>query len=862
MATGGVSAREVRQTLYDIMRGDRPFEKKARDALRLGAEYLGVEAAYFARVDPEAEFWECLVSVGEDSVVVPDGTALDLKSTYCRHVVGAGNTVALDDVQSEWEDDRAVDKQGHDCYHGTPVYIDGELYGTVCFVNEQSRAAPFTTEETILAEQIARSLEREQELERTHDQLELALSATDTGIWEWNIETNEIHWDETVERLLGLEPGEFDGSFESFADRIHPADFDETRESIQAAAETGERYEAQFRMSHENGELRWVQVRGKVVDDGTRMVGTHRDITERIERTQELTETKQRLEVALKGTDTGVWEWDMETDEVIWTLPMEQVFGVEPGTFEGTFDAFIDRVHPADVPALEAAIDEAVETDGHFETAYRIQRDDGERRWVEGRGEVHKVEDGTKRMVGIVTDITERKESERHLARREHQYRQLVNRLPAAYYAFDEDWTIIYHNEVFSDRMDVSDEELVGENIWETFPDISDSVAEETFREVMQTREPASCEYHNEQRGYWAKLQVYPYEGGIAVVSTDITERKKTLEAILDSAPLVLFALDQDGVITKSRGRGLAKLGFEPDELVGESVFDLYADNQDVRDGLERALNGEEFRTSMNLGSVFFETQYTPVFEDGEQAGVIGVSVDVTKTQRQREQLEFFDSILRHDVLNGMTVIKMRGELLASTLDGDQRSHAETIVKWCDRTTEITKRIQRVVEALTTPHEQLELYPVDVSQLLEQKIDDLQSAYPDAEFVGEFDEGIEVRADELLADVFGNILSNSVKHNETDGLAVETTLTVNEQFVQVRIADNGTGVPEERRESIFRRGETTHAKDSGSGFGLFFVDAMVEKYNGQIWVEASDAGGACFVVELPRPEAQAETAVI
>ncbi|EMA28366.1 ATP-binding protein [Haloarcula japonica] len=57
-------------------------------------------------------------------------------------------------------------------------------------------------------------------------------------------------------------------------------------------------------------------------------------------------------------------------------------------------------------------------------------------------------------------------------------------------------------------------------------------------------------------------------------------------------------------------------------------------------------------------------------------------------------------------------------------------------------------------------------------------------------------------------------------------------------------------------ESIFRRGETGHVKSTGSGFGLFFVDSMVEEYGGTVWVEDNEPTGAVFVIELPLPEAQ------
>jgi signal transduction histidine kinase len=97
------------------------------------------------------------------------------------------------------------------------------------------------------------------------------------------------------------------------------------------------------------------------------------------------------------------------------------------------------------------------------------------------------------------------------------------------------------------------------------------------------------------------------------------------------------------------------------------------------------------------------------------------------------------------------------------------------------------------------------------------------------------------------------------------GVSVETDATV----ARVRIADTGSGIPDDQKEAVFRRGEIGHAKATGSGFGLFFVDSMVEAYGGRVWVEdrtptnsvlsgTDRSGGAVFVVELPLTNAAAD----
>lgn len=560
----------------------------------------------------------------------------------------------------------------------------------------------------------------------------------------------------------------------------------------------------------------------------------------------------RRLQVALTGTNTGVWEWHLDTDELIWTESMKQLFGVESGAFAGTLEGFTDRVHPDDLPHVQSALETAVEQNGLFQSESRILRDDGDQRWVYARGELHETPGEPRRMVGIVTDITERKLNEQALHRQESQYKQLVERLPQAHYTVDDEWRITFCNEALADRLGMSSEEVQGQLLWDVFPEGEGSIIEQTFQRVMETNEAESFEYEDGNR--IVSIQAYPYHDGVAAVSTDISSQREALLSVLDATPVILYRFDDEGIFQEMRGKMLSELGLDPDDLIGESVFDVYADYPEVVEAARRALDGESFRYTVTLGDVTLETNFTPVYEDGEVIGVIGVSMNVSELQRQRERMEFFNSILRHDVLNGMTVIKMRAEILAAELDGEHQQYAQTIVDWCDTTTDVTNRVRRVIQTLTTPDEEHSLEAVDVSTILERKHKELSNAYPSIDFSMTAPEDVLVTADELLADVLGNLLTNSIEHNDTDGLRIETTVECDGDTARIRVADNGTGIADERRESVFRRGETSHAKETGSGFGLFFVDVMIGKYGGSIRVEDSESGGACFVIELDLEE--------
>lgn len=131
--------------------------------------------------------------------------------------------------------------------------------------------------------------------------------------------------------------------------------------------------------------------------------------------------------------------------------------------------------------------------------------------------------------------------------------------------------------------------------------------------------------------------------------------------------------------------------------------------------------------------------------------------------------------------------------------------------------------------------------PVSVASILETKRSLREESFPDAEFV--LDDplpNVEVTANEMLSSVFRNILNNAVQHNDK-----ETPI------VEVRIADNGPGVPDEQKDVIFGKGQKGLGSP-GTGIGLYLVQTPIAQYGGDVWVEDNDPTGAVFVVQLPK----------
>ena len=117
-------------------------------------------------------------------------------------------------------------------------------------------------------------------------------------------------------------------------------------------------------------------------------------------------------------------------------------------------------------------------------------------------------------------------------------------------------------------------------------------------------------------------------------------EKEFHLRTVLTSAPIILFALDKDGIFTLSEGKGLEKLGLQSDQLVGQSVFEVFHAVPDLLEKFRGALKGSLHHSVDRIGDALFEAQFSPLRnEQGIITGVIGVATDVTERKRLEDTL-------------------------------------------------------------------------------------------------------------------------------------------------------------------------------------------------------------------------------
>ena len=139
---------------------------------------------------------------------------------------------------------------------------------------------------------------------------------------------------------------------------------------------------------------------------------TH-DVTEAQEAAKALGISEERFDLALKGSNLGIWDWDLENDTIFWSNHCLKILGIDREGFTGDPGEFWDRLHPEDKDRIAIARKLHVDRNQPYSAQYRIRRADGTYRWIETRGQAVRDEHGrAKRFIGSAEDITERLKDE------------------------------------------------------------------------------------------------------------------------------------------------------------------------------------------------------------------------------------------------------------------------------------------------------------------------------------------------------------------------------------------------------------------------------------------------------------------
>jgi PAS domain S-box-containing protein len=241
------------------------------------------------------------------------------------------------------------------------------------------------------------------------ERLEVALKASGTGTFRWNIRTDALTWDENLDGLFGLEPGQTPRSLEQFVSLVHPDDRAEVIERCRRCADAGSDFDMEFRVVRPDGSVRWLDDKGKTFFDPadgrpSYMTGACVDVTAWRATADALRESEARLRQLADAMPQIVWMTDARGEIDYFNRRWEEYTGLAVGQSLG--GAWVDVVHPDDRATAVARWRRAVETGEPFDNEHRYRRHDGTYRWQLARGLPVRDDGGAVvRWLGTSTDI-------------------------------------------------------------------------------------------------------------------------------------------------------------------------------------------------------------------------------------------------------------------------------------------------------------------------------------------------------------------------------------------------------------------------------------------------------------------------
>src|SRR5919106_1312583 len=441
--------------------------------------------------------------------------------------------------------------------------------------------------------------------------------------------------------------------------------------------------------------------------------------------------------------------------------------------------------------------------------------------------------------------------SQTELAEAEERYRTLVEQIPAVIYIDEDDdvATARYVSPYYETMLGYTPQErLADPELWIKLlhPDDRDRVMEES------TQSERTGEFRSEYRMVAKDGRVvWVREEGILLhdesgrhlgwqgVLMDVTDRKTAEEAlrrlaqqnrlILDSAGEGIFGLDGEGRITFVNPAATEMLGWSPEELVGRVGHDVihhshpdgspyFLDEcpiyQAFRDGVTRRVDDEVF---WRRDGSSFPVEYTRT----PLSAVMGYALTLKQDELnlpEEERRELLDRL----AANAQKLQRLLGDLLD---------------------------VDRMERGILEPQR----HPVDLYALARRVVEETDVR----------GRGVELDVEPLVAEVDGpkverileNLLVNAAKHTPP-GTVVRVRIERDDGGVLVAGEDGGAGVPEERKEAVFRpfeRGPRAPTHAPGTGIGLSLVARFAELHGGRAWVEDRPGGGATFLVSLPAP---------
>ncbi|MFX0082383.1 MAG: PAS domain S-box protein [Candidatus Hodarchaeota archaeon] len=702
---------------------------------------------------------------------------------------------------------------------------------------------------------------------------------------------------------------------------IHPEDIQRVLKYYKKAIRKGEG-KIELRVRHKDGYYIWVEVKGKRFVDVNNKLKTliiSRDITERKEIERKLKESEEKYRLISETAYDLITVLNKKFKyEYINENAFMQVLGYSSVDIIGK--SALKFVHPDDLSRTVKTLMEGFKQ-GRGEMEYRLKHIEGHWVWFEGKGKTFVDKDGELKAIIISRDINQRKLAEEKLRQSEERYRLISQNSDENLFIFDMNLNLIYNDTNVPNILGYTYEEMKDLSLMDYNVPSSLKIALNAYKEELRN-ERKKLKDPNRIRTF--EVEQIHKDGSIVNVETkftflrdkdgkatgilglsrNITKRKQAEQKLKESEEKYRLisetAYDLIGVLNKKFKHEYINetafrqiLGYSREDILGKSALkfihpdDLSKITKALFEGFKQGEGEGELRFRHKEGHwVWIESKGKTYFDvDGEIKALV-ISRDITERKKAANALkeseekyreaynraQFYKDLFVHDMSNILAVINSSAELIPYYCgESEQSKNIISITEIIRNQVERGAKLVSNVNILSELEEQQKPFEhIEINVLLENSIAFIRNSFKERNVKIQYKsngEKLVVYANQLLREVFDNILINGIKYNENHSVEfiIEASVVKVEQnkFVKIEFMDNGIGIPDDRKEMIFKRGNRELKGTTGMGIGLSLVKKIIKGYNGKIWIEDKVENdytkGSNFIVLIPQANQKLQT---
>lgn len=689
---------------------------------------------------------------------------------------------------------------------------------------------------------ISQQKQYEQQLQESIERYYYATKATYDAIYDWDILNDQLHLGEGFNDIFGHDIGNKSFPLEKYTRFVHPDDHPEVQQSLDKTLKDSSlnHWTHKYRFKKSDGEYAHVVENGYIIrnEDGAavRMIGAIRDITKQ-------RELERLLDQAYAMGRIGVWELDLKNDELYWSTITKELHEVEPG-FDPDLETainFYKEGKSRDI--IREAASKAIEEGIPWDEELQIVTAKGNTLWVRTKGEPEMVEGQCRRLYGIFQDIHERKEAQTKMLEALQERQRILERITEAFFAVDENWTVTYWNSRAEEILGLSRTEVLGNNLWETFPEAKKHDFFQQYKRALEQQIPVSFEEYYPPLGTWLEVHGYPSSDGLSVFFRDVTDRKqdqielkkayKEKETILESIGDGFFTVNRDWTVTYWNKAAERMLETPKDTILGHNLWDVFDDATEL-------LSYTNYHRVMNEGiSIDFEDYYAPLgrwYDINAYPSEEGISVyfkDITQQKKREAQLqeslkekETLLSEIHHRVKNNLAVVSSLMQLQAF------QEEDESLKQKLNDSVSRVKTMGSIHELL---YQSDSFSRLNIDENIKKLVGDIAHTYqPALELEINFDlQKIDLNINLAIPAslIVNEVVTNVFKHafDKKDQGRLWVTMAQTNDTVSLQITDNGKGLPADFK-----------LTDSTSSMGLQLIDTLTQQLEGEYKYESDD----------------------